>query len=242
MPPSDPPSVGSPDHVLIDFPLDGWSFHATFQPAGPEVRPDADRSSSSDRPRILRLAPRRPCRHLRRDIVRARQRRPRHRISVVHAIRRATPGAEVAAGLLAGHDGQLDSYGVELEASNLAKTPAAATAKITATAANGESTTFEATRSRQRCQPDGTLYRDGPRRPRVGRCSPWPGSLHIQSGAEPRRQAPRGYGRLARRRDQGKRTLGHAQLHSRPPGTRVKRDPGTTAAISGNTPVRKRRS
>ena len=241
MPPSDPPSVGSPDHVLIDFPLDGWSFHATFQPAGQRcgrsrpfvfIGPSKDPSSCAPQ----------ACRHLRRDIVRARQRRPRHRISVVHAIRRATPGAEVAAGLLAGHDGQLDSYGVELEASHLAKTPAAATAKITATAANGESTTFEATRSRQRCQPDGTLYRDGPRRPRVGRCSPWPGSLHIQSGAEPRRQAPRGYGRLARRRDQGKRTLGHAQLHSRPPGTRVKRDPGTTAAISGNTPVRKRRS
>jgi hypothetical protein len=33
MPPSDPP-VSSPDHVLIDFPLDGWSFQATFQPAG----------------------------------------------------------------------------------------------------------------------------------------------------------------------------------------------------------------
>jgi hypothetical protein len=64
--------------------------------------------------------------------------------------------------LLAGHDGQLDSYGVELEASNLAKTPKQATAKITATAANGESTTFEATRSRQRCQPEGTVYWDGP--------------------------------------------------------------------------------
>jgi len=63
--------------------------------------------------------------------------------------------------LLAGHDGQLDSYVVELEISNLAKTPRAAAARITA-AANGESTTFEATRSRQRCQPEGTLYWDCP--------------------------------------------------------------------------------
>ncbi|MEP6526829.1 MAG: hypothetical protein ABJA86_06660 [Nocardioidaceae bacterium] len=64
--------------------------------------------------------------------------------------------------LLAGHDGQLDSYGVELEVSNLATTPKEAAAKITATAANGESMTFEATRSRQRCQREGTVYWDGP--------------------------------------------------------------------------------
>ena len=242
MPPSDPPSVGSPDHVLIDFPLDGWSFHATFQPAGQR------RGRMQTVPLHRTVQGSFVSRHAGHAGIYDVTLFGRGSGDLVTVFRWSTPSdgpLPVPKSRLASWPATMDSSTATASSSRhqiRPRPPAAATAKSTATAANGASTTFEATRSRQRCQPDGTLYWDGPRRPRVGRCSPWPGSLHIQSGAEPRRQAPRGYGRLARRRDQGKRTLGHAQLHSRPPGTRVKRDPGTTAAISGNTPVRKRRS
>jgi hypothetical protein len=161
-PPEDPPSVGSPDHVLIDFPLEGWSFHATFQPTGQRcgrmqtvplhgtargsfaLRP-AGQAGTYD----VKLF-------------------GRGNGDLVTVFRWSTPSdgplpvPKSWLALLAGHDGQLDSYGVELGVSNLAKTPKKASAKITATAANGESTTFEATRSRQHCQPEGTVYWDGP--------------------------------------------------------------------------------
>jgi hypothetical protein len=52
------------------------------------------------------------------------------------------PDARLAA--LADHDGGADSYGVELELSDLRATPRSARAEITVTAANGESMIFEA--------------------------------------------------------------------------------------------------
>lgn len=64
--------------------------------------------------------------------------------------------------MLADNDGQVDSYGVELQAGNLARTPSEASATVTVRAENGEAVTFEATRSKQKCLPEGTVYWDGP--------------------------------------------------------------------------------
>jgi hypothetical protein len=55
------------------------------------------------------------------------------------------------------HDGTLDSYGVELELSNLAETPKEATALVSVTAAKGDSTTFRPTRVTNRCS-EGLVY------------------------------------------------------------------------------------
>jgi hypothetical protein len=161
-PPSDPPSVGSPDHVLIDFPLDGWSFHATFQPTGQRC----GRMQTVPLHRTVQGSfVLRPAGHAGTyDVTLF----GRGNSDLVTVFRWSTPSdgplpvPKSRLALIAGHDPQLDSYGVELEVSNLAKTPKEAAAKITATAANGESITFEATRSRQRCQPEGTVYWDGP--------------------------------------------------------------------------------
>jgi len=35
-PPAPPPDVGSPEAVIVEFPLEGWSFTATFVPASGE--------------------------------------------------------------------------------------------------------------------------------------------------------------------------------------------------------------
>src|SRR6185503_19944992 len=75
------------------------------------------------------------------------------------------PQPEARLAVLAGHDGKTDSYGVELEVSNLARTPEEAAATVTVRAETGEEITFEATRARSRCWPEGTVYWDGPDRP-----------------------------------------------------------------------------
>jgi len=71
-----------------------------------------------------------------------------------------TPRARLA--VIADHDETPDSYGVELMVSNLAETPDSAAAEITVTAGNGRSLTFDATRARGNCWPDGTVSFDGP--------------------------------------------------------------------------------
>jgi hypothetical protein len=70
-----------------------------------------------------------------------------------------TPQSRLA--LIADHDGRPDSYGVELELTNLARTPKQASARITVQAADGKALTFTAERSDTRCLPEGTVYWDG---------------------------------------------------------------------------------
>ncbi|GAA2981093.1 hypothetical protein JOD63_002690 [Microbacterium terrae] len=71
------------------------------------------------------------------------------------------PEPEASVVVIADHDGEPDSYGVELRVWNLAETPVDAVAEITVTAADGESLTFEATRDTD-CAGEGALYFDGP--------------------------------------------------------------------------------
>jgi hypothetical protein len=69
------------------------------------------------------------------------------------------PSARLA--ILANHDGEVDSYGVELELANLASTPESAAAEVTVTAADGNALTFDASRA-EGCWSEGTVYWDGP--------------------------------------------------------------------------------
>lgn len=72
------------------------------------------------------------------------------------------PEPDARRSVLSDHNGAVDSYGVELELTNLARTPRKASATITVRAETGEAVTFEATRSKSRCLPQGTVYWDGP--------------------------------------------------------------------------------
>ena len=74
------------------------------------------------------------------------------------------PTARLA--LIAEHDGEPDSYGLELAIDDLATTPRRASAEIEVTAGNGRSLTFDVAQPRQdRCQSAGDLYFDRPDAP-----------------------------------------------------------------------------
>jgi hypothetical protein len=64
--------------------------------------------------------------------------------------------------VLANHDGAVDSYGIELQVTNLARTLRKTSATITVQASNENALTFKAKRARGRCLAEGTVYWDGP--------------------------------------------------------------------------------
>ena len=161
-PPADPPDVGSPEEVTVEFPLPGWSFKASFVPAGERCgrEQQAPLTETADGRFILR-----PVGHADTYDVTLFGRGDGD-LFVTFRWTTPTDGPlpepEARLAVLAGHDGQIDSYGVELELSNLARTPAEAEATITVRAETGEEITFEATRAKSRCWPEGTVYWDGP--------------------------------------------------------------------------------
>jgi hypothetical protein len=161
-PPADPPDIGSPDEVVVDYPLTGWTFTASFRPAGDEC----------GRVQDVPLEPRGSGAHVLSpagyagtyDVTLFGQGNG----DLFVSFRWTTPNdgplptAEARLALLADHDGRVDSYGVELELTHLAATPAHAAATITVSAADGRALTFDATRSALNCRPVGTVYWDGP--------------------------------------------------------------------------------
>ncbi len=161
-PPAAPADLGSPEQVLVEFPLPDWSFTASFQPAGmPCGRiQEASVDSSGDGRFVLRPVGRADTY----DVTLF----GRGDGDLFTTFRWTTPAdgplptPEARLAVLAGHDGEVDSYGVELELTNLARTPKQASARITVRAADGAEVTFDATRSTTGCFPEGTVYWDGP--------------------------------------------------------------------------------
>jgi hypothetical protein len=162
IPPADPPDVGSPEEIIVEFPLEGWSFSAYFRPAGYEC----------GRVQEMPLTPTADGRY---------ELRPAGYADIYDVtlfgqgdgdlfatFRWTTPAdgplptPEARLAVLADHDGRVDSYGVELELTNLASTPKEVSATITVRSESGDAVTFKATRARQTCRPEGTLYWDGP--------------------------------------------------------------------------------
>ena len=161
-PPTNPPDVGSPDTVSFDFPLDGWSFEASFTPTGERCgRAQTVPAQATDQGSFV-LAPAGYAGTY--DVTLF----GRGGGDLFTVFRWSTPSAgplpapEARLAVLADNDGEVDNYGVELALSNLAETPREATAAITVTAANGKASTFAATRPTDDCQPTGSVYWDGP--------------------------------------------------------------------------------
>jgi hypothetical protein len=161
-PPAEPPDVGNPEEVVIEFPLARWSFTAYFQPSAHECGriQEVPLEAAGAGRFVLR-----PAGHAGAyDVTLF----GRGGGSLSTTFRWTTPidGAlpipEARLAVLANHDGRPDSYGVELEVTNLARTPKQASARITVQAANGEAVTFNAERDDARCKPEGTVYWDGP--------------------------------------------------------------------------------
>jgi hypothetical protein len=162
-PPADPPDVGNAEEVLVEFPLPGWSFTASFRPAEERCGrvQDVPLEDVVDGAFVLRPAGYAGAY----DVTLFGQGDG----DLFVTFRWTTPGdgplpsPQARLAVLADHDGTIDSYGVELELTNLARTPEEATARITVRAESGEAITFEAMEARgARCFPEGTMYWDGP--------------------------------------------------------------------------------
>jgi hypothetical protein len=161
-PPRNPPEVGDPEEVVVEFPLSGWSFNASFSPAGDECGriQTVPLEPTNDGEFMLR-----PAGHADTyDVTLF----GRGNGDLFTTFRWTTPTdgplpkPRARLAVLANHDGAVDSYGIELHVSNLAQTPRKAAARITVQASNGDALTFNAKRARGGCLPEGTVYWDGP--------------------------------------------------------------------------------
>jgi hypothetical protein len=162
IPPAEPADVGNPEEVIVEFPLRGWSFTADFRPAGNECGrvQQVPLEAAGDRRFVLR-----PAGYAGNYDVTLFGRGNGDLFVTFRwttPIDGALPTPEARLAVIADHDGRPDSYGVELELTNLARTPGEASARITVQAADGDALTFDAERSDTRCRPEGTVYWDGP--------------------------------------------------------------------------------
>jgi hypothetical protein len=161
-PPADPPDVGSPEEIVVEFPLDEWSFEASFSPAGEKCARIQHVSLEETGDGRFEL---RPAGHASTyDVTLF----GRGQGDLFVTFRWTTPTEgplpkpKARLAVLADHDGEMDSYGVEMELTNLAETPKEAAATITVKASDGDAVMFEAEPSRTNCLPEGTFYWDGP--------------------------------------------------------------------------------
>ena len=162
MAPADPPDVGSPEEVIVEFPLPDWSFTASFQPAGERCGrlQEAPIERIGDGRFLLR-----PAGHAGMYDVWLSGRGDGDLSTMFRWVTPVdgplpVPTARIA--VVTDVDGGFGSYGVELELANLARTPKQASARITVTASDGAELTFDARHSREDCFPEGTVYFDAP--------------------------------------------------------------------------------
>jgi len=156
-----PPSVGSPPSILVYVPVEDWDLTATFTPADQRCgRQSTVKPTKEQGWYVLEPAGRAGPYNVELFAQGGGDMIADFRWTTPADGDLPTPKARLA--LIAEHDGEADSYGVELVLENLAETPRSTEAKITTTAANGRSLTFEATRARGGCWPEGTVYFDGP--------------------------------------------------------------------------------
>lgn len=159
----DPPSVGTAEELHVYVPLRGWHLTATFTPEGARCGrlQSVEPARVEDGTFVLR-----PAGHADKYDVDLFAQGPggdmvaRLRWTTPQDGPLPTPSARLS--VIAEHDGEPDSYGVELAVDNLAATPHRVQAHIAITAASGRSHAFDATRARQLCRRPGSLYFDGP--------------------------------------------------------------------------------
>ena len=146
MPPDPLPDIGAQPELTVEFLEEDWTFTASFQRAGdPCARTqtvELDRASST-----RHLLP--PAGLAGTYDVGLFGRGPGGDVAAEFRWTTGSdgepPAPEALISVLAGHDGEVDSYGVEMSVSNLARSPDRARATVTVTAAGGGSLTFTPT-------------------------------------------------------------------------------------------------
>jgi len=186
-PPDPLPSVGADDELEVRFPLEGWGFQADFQRAGDPCARHQYVDLEQTGPTSFVLRPAGPAGTYAVTLFG----RGDGDLFVTFEWKTTSDGPlpkpEAQLAVLADHDGRIDSYGVELGITNLARSPTSATASITVTAANGNSLSFdaihrssgpEAPRSKVRCIGTGPTIKVSPPPPSVPPRSPTTCSSH----------------------------------------------------------------
>jgi hypothetical protein len=163
MPPENPPDVGSPEEIIVEYPLPGWSFTASFRPSDDDCGrvQEVPLEPAGGGTFVLRPAGYAGTYDVtlfgrgNGDLFAT------FRWTTITDGFRPKPEARLA--VLADHDGKVDSYGIELQVTHLARTPRRASALVTVRADEGGEVTFKAERPARDCwPPEGTLYWDGP--------------------------------------------------------------------------------
>jgi hypothetical protein len=161
--PPHPPEIGPSELLVVEFPESGWTFSATFRAAGDPCARSQEAILEQVGPTAFELHPVGPAGTYDVQLFGQGEGDVSAYVRWTTSIDGPFPDPEASAAILAMHDGAVDSYGVELSVSNLARTPVEATATITVTASGGETLTFDATRSVSAdCVAEGTVYFRGP--------------------------------------------------------------------------------
>ncbi len=162
-PPAELHHVGSPGEVPFTFARDDWTFDATFKEHGDACARMITVPVEQTGDQEFLIRPAGPAGDWDVDVF------GRGNGDVITTFRWTTPvtGAMPAkasgtAAVLADHDGELDSYGVELSVTNLDVRPDRAAAVITVTGATGETTAITPRWDRA-CYSEGDLFFTAPR-------------------------------------------------------------------------------
>lgn len=160
------PDIGSPDEIVVEFPLEEWEFTAEVIPLGEDCGPRILHPLERVGQTTHRLVP----------VGRA----GTHQVTLfgrstggdvggdlLVAFQWTTtddgilPEPKATASVLADHDGRIDSYGVEISLSNLSTTPETVTGQVTVMSADGASHSFDLTVGDVVCS-EGSLYLTAP--------------------------------------------------------------------------------
>lgn len=162
MPPQDPPHIGDPAEILVVFSAPGWEFSAMVNPVGEECGRHQTEPLEIVDATTHRLM---PIGFADEYEVTLFGRGPGGDLFVSFRWSTPTDGVmpvpEATASILADHDGQIDSYGVEVPVWNLAATPETVSGQMTITSAEGDRHTFQLIRQDHECS-EGRLYLTAP--------------------------------------------------------------------------------
>ena len=164
-PPKDLPDLGRAERIVVSYPLEGWTFDASFRAAnaGEQAREQLTTlQANPDGTFTLEPVGRAGAY----DVIVNGQGRGQGSFAFRWTTTSDGPLAKPSASLAVmsgGADGVIDSFGVSLGVSNLARTPKSSAATITVRSSDGQSTTLKATRSSEvPLGREGSVYWDGP--------------------------------------------------------------------------------
>lgn len=167
----DPPSVGSPEELLVFLPVAGFTHLSASQVSGERFACDS-RTLDAEVEEVgdgwWRVRPLGPADDYTLDLFATGDGAGDMAASLRWTTTSDGPLPEASSSLvlIVDHDGAPDSYGLEFSVRDLAETPTEYAATITVTAANGKSLTLDAVPA-DFCSGAGSIFFDGPDEPGV---------------------------------------------------------------------------